>query len=303
MTATYLAGYDGTDAARAAITFAKRLAATRGAVVTAATVYHPVPHVYSPGASRAADLELTEELVGEARRVQASIDVDGVRTVVVPGRSPAHGLHDLAVRENASLLAVGATHRGALGRLVPGSVGERLLHGSPCPVAVVPADWADVPVRALAVAYDGSPESKGALRTAEELAARLGARVVILTAYDPAAVYVPGSAGIYAAGMGDEIRQRLADEARHAADAVRADVPAEWRLLQGPPARVLLDAAEEAADLLVMGSRAYGPVRTVLLGSVARQAIDHADVPVIVVPRGAAVEGATRAPSLAAAEA
>ena len=112
----------------------------------------------------------------------------------------------------------------------------------------------------------------------------------MLSVFDPAAVYVPGSAGIYAAGMGDEIRGGLAHEARKAVDELGEGVLAEWRVLDGPPARTLLGATDEGIDLLVMGSRAYGPLRTVLMGSNARQVIDHASCPVLVVPRSAATE-------------
>jgi hypothetical protein len=51
-------------------------------------------------------------------------------------------------------------------------------------------------------------------------------------------------------------------------------------------------AASALVDLLVMGSRAYGPVKSVMLGGVSRQVIAHADCPVLVLPRGA--EAATQ---------
>ena len=53
------------------------------------------------------------------------------------------GLKDLAAGEQADLIVIGSTHRGQLGRVVPGSVGERLLSGSPCPVAVAPRGYAN----------------------------------------------------------------------------------------------------------------------------------------------------------------
>jgi nucleotide-binding universal stress UspA family protein len=42
-------------------------------------------------------------------------------------------------------------------------------------------------------------------------------------------------------------------------------------------------------DLLVIGSRGYGPLRAVLLGAVSGRVIRDAACPVIVVPRGAEV--------------
>ena len=47
-------------------------------------------------------------------------------------------------------------------------------------------------------------------------------------------------------------------------------------------------AASEHLDLLVMGSRAYGPAHAVLLGGVSRRVIAGAACPVVVLPRGTA---------------
>jgi nucleotide-binding universal stress UspA family protein len=59
---------------------------------------------------------------------------------------------------------------------------------------------------------------------------------------------------------------------------------AEARLLDGDPAEALV-AESEALDLLVAGSRGYGPVRSVLLGSVSRALVRGAACPVVVSPR------------------
>ena len=48
----------------------------------------------------------------------------------------------------------------------------------------------------------------------------------------------------------------------------------------------LADITPDAADLLICGSRGYGPARRVLLGGVSSRVLRHARVPVIVVPRG-----------------
>jgi nucleotide-binding universal stress UspA family protein len=53
----------------------------------------------------------------------------------------------------------------------------------------------------------------------------------------------------------------------------------------GDPAEVLVDFSK-GVDLLVCGSRGYGPARAVLLGSVSRDVMDEARCPVIVLPRG-----------------
>ena len=54
-------------------------------------------------------------------------------------------------------------------------------------------------------------------------------------------------------------------------------------------AHTALAAASGDLDLLVCGSRGYGPVRRVLLGSVSRRLSHEARCPLIVLPRGVPV--------------
>lgn len=102
-------------------------------------------------------------------------------TVRVVDGPALHALHDRATETDAALLFVGATHRGAFGRLVPGSVGERLLHASPCPLVVVP-NGIDRPLGTVAVAFDGRDASHTALTRARELAEDVGAQLLVFTA-------------------------------------------------------------------------------------------------------------------------
>ena len=57
----------------------------------------------------------------------------------LPTTSAARALHELSETKGAGLLVVGSTKRGAAGRVLPGSTAERLMHGAPCPIAIVPA--------------------------------------------------------------------------------------------------------------------------------------------------------------------
>jgi nucleotide-binding universal stress UspA family protein len=72
-------------------------------------------------------------------------------------------------------------------------------------------------------------------------------------------------------------------------DAIVAGLPATVRgeatRVEGDPAEQLA-AISESADLLIIGSRGYGPLRAVLAGGVSGRVARDAHCPVIVVPRG-----------------
>lgn len=90
--------------------------------------------------------------------------------------SPPRALHDVAARAGAPLVVIGSMRRGPIGRVLPGSTGERLLHGSACPVAIVPRGYADAwPISIIGVGYDDSEESAAALAVACQVAWRFGA--------------------------------------------------------------------------------------------------------------------------------
>jgi len=66
--------------------------------------------------------------------------------------------------------------------------------------------------------------------------------------------------------------------------SIYQDLSTEGIRLDGDPASELTRRCEEGVDLLVLGSRGYGPVTRVLLGSVSRTVAQHAPCPVMVVP-------------------
>lgn len=142
---------------------------------------------------------------------------------------------------------------------------------------------------------DGSPESLHALRTAANLARRLDARLVAAHVADPiGATFAYDGVGS-AAGLGRTpvLVEREAAGAILARSLVDADADiAEQRVLSGNPAESLADIAdEEAAMLIVVGSRGRGAFKTAFLGSVSNSLIGIARCPVLVVPQGAVETG------------
>ena len=196
------------------------------------------------------------------------------------GVGAAAGLKDLAAREQADLVVIGSTHRGELGRVVPGSVGERLLSGAPCAVAVAPRGYGATEHYGLGlvgVAFDGSRESNLALQYATALARHLDSTLRIITIVEA----TESTAGDAVSGEHD----------RDPRDAARDELPpwieVESVVEEGDPARALARHGVDL-DLLVVGSRGYGPLRRTLLGGVSGDVMRTAPCPVIAVPRTAA---------------
>nr|WP_276508561.1 universal stress protein [Modestobacter muralis] len=137
------------------------------------------------------------------------------------------------------------------------------------------------------VGVDGSPASLTALRWAMRWALVRGAEVSVLAAYPTVAAWSsPDSVG---PGALDVVRDDTRARARAALDAVRdgdaavRDVPVSLHVEPGPAAAQLVRRSADA-DLLVVGSRGHGEVRSALLGSVALHSVSAAECPVVVVP-------------------
>ena len=209
---------------------------------------------------------------------------------VIPASSPAAGLQEIAEREAARLIVVGPSHRSGLGRVQPGSTGERLLSGAPAPVAIAPRGYADSErgLEQVATAFDGSPESSQALEWAAKIAQSPDTRLRVVSVHAPIAFPHVSARGAFAGESVSRALRRALVQQQAAAIAAHGD-SADGILRDGDPATVLVDASREA-DILVLGSRGYGPLRAVLLGSVSQAVIRHASCPIVVVPRAAARE-------------
>ena len=156
-------------------------------------------------------------------------------------------------------MVVGSTHQGALGRVLPGSVGEKLLQGAPCAVAVAPVGFAEIDhfgSGPIGVGYTGSPESREALSWAESLARQLGSGLRLITAireFNPA--HRPGL--LRAPDYRRFVRDDVAKAQAAAAEEIK-DIEVEGVIVDGDPAEVLAQQGVEL-DLLVVGSRGMGP--------------------------------------------
>jgi nucleotide-binding universal stress UspA family protein len=145
----------------------------------------------------------------------------------------------------------------------------------------------------IVVGIDGSQASKDALSWAVAEARLRGDTVVAIHAWTqpfPASVAYPTAAafpGVPVTPVDDDLADAVrkgAEEllAEAASQAERGDVPIEQRLVDGPAASALIEAAK-GAELLVVGSRGHGGFTELLLGSVSQQVANHAPCPVVIV--------------------
>jgi nucleotide-binding universal stress UspA family protein len=284
-------GYDGTGSGDDALTL--------GAILSRATGYPPlVITVYpeeNPIGMGRVDAEWVAYMREHAEEISACgrrfLDERGVEVEfrVVGSGSAAHGLNDVAEAEGAKMIVLGSSPRGARRRISPGSTGERLLHGATCPVAVAPRGMreepGDRPIQRIGVAFVDTEEAREALRVAAELAERIGAGLRLYTVVAP-------RAEIFAPVVGRDAEEAFLATLRESAQAAldealasMADVPASGELLEGDAVDELAALDDRDIDLLVCGSRGYGPVRRVLLGGVSSRLIRRAACPLVVVPR------------------
>jgi nucleotide-binding universal stress UspA family protein len=150
----------------------------------------------------------------------------------------------------------------------------------------------------ILLSYDGSPHSERALHEAIDIALADRSRLTILTAVTAMHSWANTPATAAAAeSLGPALEQEACDFLRHAVDQVPQSVPVT-KILSHDPIRAALSKELESGhhDLLVMGSRGRGALGSAVLGSVSHYALNHSEIPVLVLhaDRGA-IKGAEHA--------
>jgi nucleotide-binding universal stress UspA family protein len=281
-------GVERSDRSRDALAFARTLARAVGGRLILVAVY-PIEAGSAVQGRNAYAEALAEEALDDLERVARPLA--GVRAELraVPCTSVARGLQRVAEDEQALAIVVGPSHRGPAGRLVPGSVGERLLRDAPCPVAVAPRGHSvktDDRLRAIGVGYVGTPDADEALGAAVGLAARTGAEVHAVSVVEPPPVTVAMPSGWNYRELEATAREDLNRRLRHAVLDVVAPVEISAKVVDGYADDELARLSDDV-DLLVCGSRGHGPTGAAVLGSVSAGVMRKARCPVLVVPFGA----------------
>jgi nucleotide-binding universal stress UspA family protein len=284
-----IVGIDDSDRAMDALALAQALKTVHAELIVVHVQPGPAPlDRFLEGVERMVKRR-TDELLERAH--EALGGSANVRLIAVSDSSPARALTTLAESEGADLIVIGSTRQGSIGRLGRGSVADRLLEGSPCAVAVTPHSHAarlpESTFSAIGVAYDGSAESGNALAAAAAVAGEHEAKLQVIGVVDVAATRAPLAYGYGVLGDAldyESMNQAFRERIERATSELQ--VAAEPIVLDGDPARELIRATKDLT-LLLIGSRSYGPMSRVLLGSVSARVLRKAACPVIVVPRAA----------------
>jgi nucleotide-binding universal stress UspA family protein len=274
-----LVGVDGRQGGRDAIALAKQLA-TPDARITLAHIYGNCRIV--GGVARALPVEREQaDRVLVAERDAAALEAE----LVSWADSPAgRGLLRLAERRAADVLVIGSCHRGLLGRVLLGDQTSGALNGAPCAVAIAPLGYAasSPAIKTVGVGYDGSPESELALDAARELAAHhratLKALAVVSLQSIPHGEPIPDN-------WPEVAKLLVEDELRR----LRRLTDVEGDVTYGEPSEELARFGGEL-DLLIVGSRSYGPIGRLFNSSTSNYLARRAQCPLLVLPRSATPE-------------
>lgn len=135
----------------------------------------------------------------------------------------------------------------------------------------------------IVVGVDGSTHSRRALEMAvEEVRLRDDALLVAVLAY-AAPVPYDGMDAIAIPPLMVDVEREAWIELERAVQQVPDDVPIELVVVEGSAARALVEMSTDA-EMLVVGTRGLGSIRSVLIGSTSRHLVSHAHCPVLVVP-------------------
>ena len=253
------------DRGRAAVMLGVNLGRPLGAQIVLADV------VRSTGARTDDDLDAA---IAQMRVFRADVPEDlPLSYEVIAAPSVLEGLHDLAIEHEADLLVLNPDHRDLVGRaLHGGDFASKAISTAPCAVAIASGRPPTHPPRLIGVGWNGTPESYEALEWATQLAEHSDATVQILRALD--ARHPEGT----------EPEAGVRERANELRDLTRQRAQAEATLEWGDAAPLLVGMSR-GLDLLVLGSRARGPVGRTVLGSVSNDVLHHAECPVVVLPR------------------
>ncbi len=282
-------GVDGSAASNAAVCWAAREAAMRHVRLTLVHMVNAAVPTW-PEMPLAPGIAVWQEEDGRQVLEQAVKIADGVLStdprIAIKSElrcsPPVPTLVDLS--EEAEMVVVGSYGRGAVGRVLLGSVSSGVVRRASCPVAVIrdedpsmphPADPEQAPV---VVGIDGSPASELATAIAFDEASRRGVELNAVHAWSD--IEVVDLPGLDWSAVRSEAERALAERLAGRQERY-PDVTVHRLVVCDRPARQLIKQSR-SAQLVVLGSHGRGGFTGMLLGSVSNAVVHSIRTPVIV---------------------
>ena len=289
---------DGSEEAKAALPYAVALA-TSGTQITLLTVIPGPTEVIGVGGELAvsgdqAASDEANQTRAELEQVATGLRQSGhtVQTLVVSG-DPAASIITTANDLDASLIVMTTHGRGAVGRLIYGSVADAVARDAQVPVMVVRAREAvsgPVGITRLVVPVDGSPLAEESLPVATAISRRLGTPIHLISVVNPIDLLPPaiGMAEAVPAEVYAETEAEIEQDAHDYLDRVSRQLQKQGlavttRVLTGTPATSIMEATQ-LGDVVVISSHERTGILRWLMGSVAEQLVREDQCPVILVP-------------------
>lgn len=305
-----LVGFDGSDDANKAVELVGALASASDVPVLLLTVVPDIRAMRSAWGALVLDsvADIDRDLTAQAEVTLAPplarLRKLGVQcdSIVGRGRAP-QVIAEEASRVGARMVVVGSRGLGPIRSTVLGSVSQEVVDLARCPVLVARGPR----IARIILGTDGSPSAEAAERVLASLpiAGRVPVKVVsVAEVLRPLAIGIAPT--MYADALAwqaeyeaEAARQHL-QIAEDAAERLRASgVEAQASVRTGDPAVELLTVADASTDLIIVGTRGQTGMKRLVLGSVARRVLNHAEASVLVTrlrvidPAGAEGSGST----------
>ena len=277
MIETTIVGWDSTSAARGALEWAlSGRDVAKLVLVRVADATVPAAETFAAN-SPAANARIA--LMDEAERIRDAHPDLSVSSELVSG-DPVDEL--VRFSSDTTLVVVGTARQRGGGIRYGWSVGARLAASAHGPVAIVPTNH-DGQRRGIVVGVDGSPASDAAVEFAAAEADRAGQPLHVVHAWQELPIWmdaqVPDTE--YLRSL-EEMHSHILDDSVLSVTKHHPGVDADRSLVRGPAHRAVLEAAEDAA-LIVVGNHGLRGLRRVLLGSVSHSIVLDTPCPVVVV--------------------
>lgn len=279
-------GADGSPASNAAVCWAARDAAMRNVQLTIVHVvstdvatWPPMPY---PDTWAVWQEDEGRKILAAAHKI-ADESVTGERKLTVKSEivfsTPVPTMVEMSAE--AEMIVVGSSGRGALARVLLGSVSSSLVRRARCPVAIIRDEDPLMPDPLHApvlLGIDGSPASEAAVAVAFDEASRRGVELIALHAWSD--LEVVELLGLNWSAVEAEAQVLLAERLAGWQERY-PDVTVRRVVVCDRPARQLVERSQ-TAQLVVVGSHGRGGVTGVLLGSVSNALVHAVRMPLIV---------------------